>query len=118
MKTASIYVKHKVNSLDAVKNKIKLCQDFAQQNQLYVTHIYCDCVSNYSMRGYDLERLLRDCKEHKFECVIILSVTNPTRNFDEFQRIYATLKENNIELLTVADEKEIIKFFERMDVLQ
>lgn len=118
MKKAAIYVKQKVNSCVPVKSKVERCQDYARQNKLDVTHVYCDCVKNNSIKRYDLERLLNDCKEHKFECVVILSVENLTRKIGEFRKICSVLKKNGIELLTTLDENKDVKNLERMGLLK
>lgn len=118
MKNAAIYVKRKANFCVFVKSKIERCQDYARQNQLDVTHVYCDCVKNNSIKRYDLERLLTDCKEHKFECVIILGVENLTRKIGEFRKISYVLKKNGIELLTTLSENKGIKNLERMGLLK
>lgn len=106
MKKAAIYVKHKMNAYCSIESKIMRCKDFAKCEQLEVVDTYYDCVKDNTQKRYALEQLLKDCETHKFECVIILSISNVTRKIDEFIRIYKELKKNNIELYSLMYEAE------------
>lgn len=118
MKKAAIYVKHKMNSFTSPESKIERCKDFAKSNKLDVIDIYCDRVKDNSQRKLDLEQLLTDSKQHKFDCVVILSISNLSRKIDEFVKIYKTLKKNNVELLSSMYEDEDIQKLENMGLLQ
>ena len=118
MKKAAIYVKHKINSFTSHESKIERCKDFAKSNKLDVIDIYCDRVKDNSQRKLDLEQLLTDSKQHKFDCVVVLSISNLSRKIDEFVKIYKTLKKNNVELLSSMYEDEDIQKLENMGLLQ
>ncbi len=108
MKKAAIYVKHKLNAIGSAERKISQCREFAKSKQLEVVHIYCDQVRDSTQKRYDFENLLKDCKKHLFDYVIITSIENLTRKHYEYCKIYKAFKTNNIGLLTVYDENELI----------
>lgn len=101
MKKAAIYVKHKYNSWASPKIKIDNCKEFAESKQLEVVDVYYDWVKNNKQKKYALEQLFKDCKKHKFDYVIILSVENVSRKCWEFRRYYEKLQSYGVKFITV-----------------
>lgn len=109
MKKAAIYVRHKLNAIGSAERKISQCREFAKEKQLEVVHVYCDEVKDSTQKRYDFESLLKDCKKHLFDCIIVTSAENLSRKPYEICKVYKALKENNIGLYSVLDNDEIIK---------
>lgn len=108
MKKEAIYVKHKLNAIGSTERKISQCREFAKERQLEVVHVYCDEVKDSTQKRYNFESLLKDCKKHLFDCVIVTSTANLTRKPYEICKVYKALKENSIGLYSVLDNDEII----------
>ena len=109
MKKTAIYVKHKLNAIGSAERKISQCRELAKERQLEVVHVYCDEVKDSVQKRYDFERLLKDCRKHLFDCVIVTSAENLSRKSYEICKVYKALKENDICLYSVLDNNEIIK---------
>ena len=117
MKTVAIYVKHKANAQCSLESKIEQCVTFANGNGFEIVEIYCDRVTDVKPKRFELERLLAGSKQRKFEVVIVSSVSNLSRKFCEFTKIYRALRKNNVELLAAESNDENIKTLERMGLL-
>ena len=117
MNKTAIYVKHKTNAQCSLESTIEQCVMFAKDNGFEVVDIYCDNLTDGKSKRFELERLLADSKQRKFEVVIVSSVSNLSRKFCEFTKIYRALRKSNVEFLTVDSNDENIKTLERIGLL-
>lgn len=116
MNKTAIYVKHKANAQCSLESKIEQCVTFANGNGFEIVEIYCDRVTDIKPKRFELERLLADSKQRKFEIVIVPCVSNLYRKFCEFTKIYRALRKSNVELFDVENNKNI-KTLERIGLL-
>lgn len=104
MKKAVISVKLRTDANVSVEQCVVASKARAANRKLNVIDIYCDQVKNNRIRKRAFETLLKDCKSHKFECVIIKSLANLTHNTKELNRHLNVFKETDIKLISLSDE--------------
>ncbi len=92
-------------SIDGQINQIK---EYCEFHNFEVTDIYADRgISGKSMNRPELQRMLKDVKEEKLDCVMVYKTNRLARNTSDLLTIVEDLHRQNIEFFSLSERMEV-----------
>ncbi|MFA7300796.1 MAG: recombinase family protein [Candidatus Shapirobacteria bacterium] len=106
MKNCYLYIRvssdEQKNEGFSTDNQIRQCRQYAKDREYRIKEIFDDSgKSGKTADRPELQRMFKLIEEEPVDAVIIYKIDRFARNVNDFTRMYATLKDKNIKLLSI-----------------
>lgn len=91
---------------ESLEEQIRLLQDFCKRNNHKIHNIYSETVSGVSKSRPELEKIMNDAKDKKFDAVVVLKLDRFSRSMLDLLTNVEKLKNYGVNFISVNDKIE------------
>ena len=106
MKKAVIYARYSSHNQrdESIEGQLRECQDYAEKNGYIIIGEYCDrAISGKTDSRTAFQRMIKDAKSHKFECVLVYKLDRFARNRYDSAMYKNMLKKHDVKVISVME---------------
>ena len=106
MKKAVIYARYSSHNQrdESIEGQLRECQEYAEKNGYLIIEEYCDrAISGKTDSRVAFQRMIKDAKSNKFECVLVYKLDRFARNRYDSAMYKNMLKKHDVKVISVME---------------
>lgn len=106
MKKAVIYARYSSHNQrdESIEGQLRECHEYAEKNDYIIVEEYCDrAISGKTDSRVAFQRMIKDAKSNKFECVLVYKLDRFARNRYDSAMYKNMLKKHDVKVISVME---------------